>query len=32
VVVTPLKVDLTEHTHLAHWAQTLDRLAVQGRA
>lgn len=27
VVVTPLKVDLTEHTQLTHWDQTLDRLS-----
>lgn len=32
VVVTPLKVDLTEHAHLDHWAQTLSRLATQDRA
>jgi 5'-nucleotidase len=32
VVVTPLKVDLTEHAHLDHWAQTLGRLFPQGRA
>lgn len=32
VVVTPLKVDLTDHAHLDHWSHTLDRLAVQGAA
>lgn len=32
VVVTPLKVDLTEHAHLDHWAQTLGRLYTQDRA
>ncbi len=28
VVVTPLKVDLTDHANLAHWSQTLDRLGT----
>jgi 5'-nucleotidase len=32
VVVTPLKVDLTDHAHLDHWSHTLDRLAAQGAA
>lgn len=31
VVVTPLKVDLTEHAHLDHWAQTFNRFASQGQ-
>ncbi|PUE10389.1 5'/3'-nucleotidase SurE [Limnohabitans sp. T6-20] len=31
VVVTPLKVDLTEHAHLDHWAQTFNRMASQGQ-
>jgi len=29
VVVTPLKVDLTEHNHLEQWAQTFSRLNSQ---
>jgi 5'-nucleotidase len=32
VVVTPLKVDLTDHAHLDHWTHTLGRLATQGAA
>lgn len=32
VVVTPLKVDLTDHAHLNHWAHTLDHLSTQGTA
>jgi 5'-nucleotidase len=32
IVVTPLKVDLTEHAHIDHWAQTLSRLATQERS
>ena len=32
VVVTPLKVDLTERDHLDHWSQTLGHLFPQGRA
>jgi 5'-nucleotidase len=31
VVVTPLKVDLTDHDNLDRWANTLNRLASQGR-
>jgi 5'-nucleotidase len=30
VVVTPLKVDLTDHANLDRWADTLNRLASQG--
>ena len=26
--MTPLKVDLTDHDHLAYWAQTAARLAA----
>lgn len=32
VVVTPLKVDLTEHDHLQAWGQTCERLWTQGGA
>jgi 5'-nucleotidase len=32
VVVTPLKVDLTEHNHLEQWAQTFSRLNSQDPA
>ena len=32
VVVTPLKVDLTEHDQLRHWDQTLARLSQQAPA
>ncbi len=32
VVVTPLKVDLTEHAHLEHWTHAFSRLAGQGQA
>jgi 5'-nucleotidase len=32
VVVTPLKVDLTEHNHLEQWAQTFSRLSSQDPA
>lgn len=32
VVVTPLKVDLTDHGHLATWTQTLERLHTPERA
>jgi 5'-nucleotidase len=32
VVVTPLKVDLTEHAHLDLWAQTFTRLNAQDHA
>ena len=32
VVVTPLKVDLTEHTHLDQWTQTFTRLTPQDHA
>lgn len=30
VSVTPLKVDLTDHDNLGHWAQTASRLAATG--
>jgi 5'-nucleotidase len=32
VVVTPLKVDLTEHAHLDQWSQTFTRLTTQDPA
>ncbi|MBP8148851.1 MAG: 5'/3'-nucleotidase SurE [Limnohabitans sp.] len=32
VVVTPLKVDLTDHGHLAHWTDTLGRMQAPERA
>jgi 5'-nucleotidase len=32
VVVTPLKVDLTEHTHLDQWAQSLAGLVPANHA
>jgi 5'-nucleotidase len=32
VVVTPLKVDLTEHTHLDLWTQTFTHLIPQDHA
>jgi 5'-nucleotidase len=32
VVVTPLKVDLTEHTHLDLWTQTFTHLTPQDHA
>ncbi len=32
VVVTPLKVDLTDHAHLDHWTHAFSRLNAQDRA
>ncbi|MBI2768543.1 MAG: 5'/3'-nucleotidase SurE [Burkholderiales bacterium] len=32
VSMTPLKVDLTDHEALAHWAQTASELAAHGKA
>ena len=31
VAMTPLKVDLTDHEHLAYWAQTASRLDVRSK-
>jgi 5'-nucleotidase len=31
VSITPLKVDLTDHDQLKHWAQAAARLAREGR-